>query len=176
MTDKTNQLENDMAEEQDESRAAFERWWCESRLKTWLVNSHPQWPNAHTEENMPEDWGSLFKRECEEAWQACARTLARPVGAGAKGGAALYNAVNAMMCELGAAGEIDTRHRLVTAVMDALHDVDGGTYKQLAALSIGVDLLEDSEAPADYLRGFNDCLRAVAEQTEHPAADQESSR
>lgn len=92
-------------------------------------------------------------------------------------GAALYNAVNVMMAHLGADGEIDTRHRAVTAVMDALHDIDGGVHVALTGLSIGVDLLEDSEAPADYVRGFNDCLRAVAEDgTQPPTATPQQAK
>lgn len=39
---------------------------------------------------------------------------------------ALYDAVNAMMLPLGANGEITTHHPAVNAVMNALHDIDGG--------------------------------------------------
>lgn len=42
----------------------------------------------------------------------------------------LYHAVNLMMAELGAEGEINTRHTKVDQVMDALHDIDGGVYDE----------------------------------------------
>ena len=42
---------------------------------------------------------------------------------------ALYNTINLMMCELGAKGKINTRHPTVSAVMDALHDIDDGAYQ-----------------------------------------------
>jgi hypothetical protein len=40
----------------------------------------------------------------------------------------LYHAINDMMCTLGAEGEISTRESEVEAVMDALHEIDGGVY------------------------------------------------
>ena len=40
----------------------------------------------------------------------------------------LYHSVNIMMGELGAVGEIDTRNPRVAAVMDALHEIDGGIF------------------------------------------------
>jgi len=40
----------------------------------------------------------------------------------------LYVAVNEMMAPLGAHGEICARDDRVDAVMDALHDIDGGVY------------------------------------------------
>jgi hypothetical protein len=40
----------------------------------------------------------------------------------------LYHAVNRMMRHLGAEGEITTRNELVSDVMDALAEIDGGTY------------------------------------------------
>jgi hypothetical protein len=42
----------------------------------------------------------------------------------------LYHAVNEMMGTLGAKGEISTRAKEVEAVMDALHEIDGGVYKE----------------------------------------------
>lgn len=39
----------------------------------------------------------------------------------------LYSAVNMMMAEIGAAGELSCRHSSVTGVMDALRRIDGGT-------------------------------------------------
>ena len=42
----------------------------------------------------------------------------------------LYISVNELMCVLGAKGEITTRANEVTAVMDALHDIDDGVYKK----------------------------------------------
>lgn len=42
----------------------------------------------------------------------------------------LYHAVNDMMAKLGASGNITTRADEVSQVMDALHDIDGGVYKQ----------------------------------------------
>jgi hypothetical protein len=42
----------------------------------------------------------------------------------------LYHAVNEMMGVLGAKGEISTRAKEVEAVMDALHEIDGGVYKE----------------------------------------------
>ncbi len=41
----------------------------------------------------------------------------------------LYHAVNLMIMELGATGEIYAQHELVENVMDALHDIDGGVYR-----------------------------------------------
>ena len=38
----------------------------------------------------------------------------------------LYDAVNTMMAHLGADGEVDTHHQSVSAVMSALHKIDGG--------------------------------------------------
>lgn len=43
---------------------------------------------------------------------------------------ALYQAVHLMMARLGADGEIDTRAPEVDAVMDAMHEYDGGQYIQ----------------------------------------------
>lgn len=43
---------------------------------------------------------------------------------------ALYRAVHLMMARLGADGEIDTRAPEVDAVMDAMHEYDGGQYIQ----------------------------------------------
>ncbi len=40
----------------------------------------------------------------------------------------LYIAINEMMAELGAKGEITTRNSLVTDVMNALHEIDDGVY------------------------------------------------
>jgi len=40
----------------------------------------------------------------------------------------LYVAVNDMMAQLGAIGEISTTDARVSAVMDALRDIDGGDY------------------------------------------------
>ena len=42
----------------------------------------------------------------------------------------IYHAVNAMLGELGAVGEITTRNSLVSDLMDVLHDYDGGVYQQ----------------------------------------------
>ena len=44
---------------------------------------------------------------------------------------ALYNAVNEMMAPLGAHGEIYATDDRVLAVMDALHEIDGGVYAPL---------------------------------------------
>lgn len=41
---------------------------------------------------------------------------------------ALYDSVNAMMAKLGASGELHPRDATVTAVMDAMHDIDGGAW------------------------------------------------
>ena len=41
---------------------------------------------------------------------------------------ALYVAVNEMMASLGAHGQIEARDERVSAVMDVLHDIDGGVY------------------------------------------------
>jgi hypothetical protein len=38
----------------------------------------------------------------------------------------LYQAINKLVCQIGCDGSIDSRHALVTEVMDALHDLDGG--------------------------------------------------
>lgn len=38
----------------------------------------------------------------------------------------LYHRANELMAELGAEGTVSTRHPLVDAVMDALHDIDAG--------------------------------------------------
>jgi len=43
----------------------------------------------------------------------------------------LYHAVNIMMAELSSHGHIRTRDKQVTDVMDVLHEIDGGVYKQL---------------------------------------------
>ena len=43
---------------------------------------------------------------------------------------AIYHAVNKMMAILGADGEVNTKQRCVTDVMDALADYDGGVYKE----------------------------------------------
>lgn len=40
----------------------------------------------------------------------------------------LYIAVNEMMCELGAVGDISTRHEKVGNVMDELYKLDEGVY------------------------------------------------
>jgi hypothetical protein len=41
----------------------------------------------------------------------------------------LYNPINEMMAPLGAHGMIYAKDDRVTAVMDALHDIDGGVFK-----------------------------------------------
>jgi hypothetical protein len=38
----------------------------------------------------------------------------------------LYTAVNALVCHIGMAGEVDSRHALVSDVMNELHKLDGG--------------------------------------------------
>lgn len=38
----------------------------------------------------------------------------------------LYLAANRLMVIIGAVGSVDSRHDAVSAVMDALHDIDGG--------------------------------------------------
>lgn len=40
----------------------------------------------------------------------------------------LYIAINNMMAELGAEGEMNARHPLVEAVMDELYELDNGEY------------------------------------------------
>ena len=40
----------------------------------------------------------------------------------------LYDAVNRLMATVGAYGEVTARHPDVTAVMDALHEIDEGEY------------------------------------------------
>lgn len=42
----------------------------------------------------------------------------------------LYNRINIMMGELGGEGEINSQHAKVQSVMDALHDIDGGTFEE----------------------------------------------
>lgn len=39
----------------------------------------------------------------------------------------LYAAANALMVEIGMDGEVDTGNPKITAVMDALHNIDGGS-------------------------------------------------
>ena len=41
----------------------------------------------------------------------------------------LYHAINMMICKLSAEGEIHPQDTKVEAVMDALHDLDGGIYR-----------------------------------------------
>ena len=43
----------------------------------------------------------------------------------------IYNAVNLMLNELGAYGEITTMHDTVSDLMDELHDFDGGVYTRI---------------------------------------------
>lgn len=45
---------------------------------------------------------------------------------------ALYEAVNRMMAEIGAVGELSCRHVSVVAVMDVLHRIDGGAPDKFA--------------------------------------------
>lgn len=40
----------------------------------------------------------------------------------------LYHAINRMLAEIGANGEIDSRNNSVLDVMDALKDIDDGVY------------------------------------------------
>lgn len=40
----------------------------------------------------------------------------------------LYKAANDVATHIGAYGDIDSRHELVSTLMDALHDIDGGSY------------------------------------------------
>jgi hypothetical protein len=49
--------------------------------------------------------------------------------------ATLYNAINPLVCYIGAYGEIDSHNDLVHAVMDALKEIDGGTFTEM--ISIG---------------------------------------
>ena len=46
------------------------------------------------------------------------------------GWAALYEAANKLMAYMGAYGSADARSPLGEAVMDALHDIDGGEYRE----------------------------------------------
>lgn len=43
----------------------------------------------------------------------------------------LYDAANLMMGELGSQGHIRTRSKEVELLIDILHDIDGGVYRQL---------------------------------------------
>jgi hypothetical protein len=45
--------------------------------------------------------------------------------------AVLYDSVNEMVAKLGVEGEISTRSDEVSSVMDALHNIDGGTFKPM---------------------------------------------
>jgi len=40
----------------------------------------------------------------------------------------LYMAINEMMCEIGATGQIDIENPLVNAVMNELYELDGGVH------------------------------------------------
>ena len=59
------------------------------------------------------------EEEAVEAWNRRGNTFP-----------ALYHSINAMLAVLGAEGTITPRHETVTAVMDALHDIDGGEYRK----------------------------------------------
>lgn len=49
----------------------------------------------------------------------------------------LYQAINKLVCQIGYEGSIDSDHALVTEVMDALHDLDGGTNITAAPQAAG---------------------------------------
>ena len=66
--------------------------------------------NAHGEPDPKGDFKILVPNNVDPKWEA------------------LYIAVNEMMSPLGAHGNICARDDRVTAVMDALHDLDGGVY------------------------------------------------
>lgn len=55
---------------------------------------------------------------------------------------ALYDSVNAMMAQLGASGELHPRDATVTAVMDALHDIDGGAWSDKVIVDKALGLTE----------------------------------
>ena len=54
---------------------------------------------------------------------------------------ALYETVNQMMAALGAYGEISRKDDRAQAVMDALHDLDGGTYMVPGRPTTGMELM-----------------------------------
>jgi hypothetical protein len=59
----------------------------------------------------------------------------------------LYHAVNQLMAEIGATGEVDSRHETVQTVMNVLHDIDGGvpaTQPDAELLKEVVELLSTS--------------------------------
>ncbi len=66
----------------------------------------------------------------------------------------LYTAVNAMMAQLGADGSISAMGDLAQAVMDALHDIDGGTFNAAFAAEPGADKLEAVSIARWWLEEF----------------------
>lgn len=81
---------------------------------------------------------------------------------------ALYTAVNDLASHIGMAGQVDSRHKAVSAVMDALHALDGGNV----ALRID-DLVEKAFMPHDqasrlavseFIAIKSDCAAAIAQQ------------
>lgn len=68
----------------------------------------------------------------DEAAEICARNRREKPSAASAGYDrskydCLYAATNRLMVILGAVGTVDSQHDAVTAVMDALYDIDGGT-------------------------------------------------
>lgn len=63
----------------------------------------------------------------------------------------LYQAINKLVCQIGYEGRIDSDHAFVAEVMDALHDLDGGTSltaaRQMTSNSHGMERDSWSGAP-----------------------------
>lgn len=73
----------------------------------------------------------------------------------------LYNRVNEMMAPLGAYGQICATDDRVIAVLDALHDIDGGVYRPISG---------EDEAP-ELFPGTLDALRDLGKQKAPPSPD-----
>lgn len=82
---------------------------------------------------------------------------------------ALYDSVNAMMLPLGAQGEITTRHPAVDAVMNALHDIDGGVADDSREHKIAVLI----KAALDAAVHLDDMKNGVVGVSKSPDDDQQ---
>ncbi len=99
----------------------------------------------------------------------------------------LYQAINKLVCQIGCDGSIDSDHALVTEVMDALHDLDGGTMLSAAPqppagqqdrgealrwAAEQINAIDDGDSPA--YRHCQEFLRELAAtDSEATAAQQE---
>ena len=63
----------------------------------------------------------------------------------------LYIAINELMCEIGASGQIDTGSIYVGKVMDALHEFDGGNFDILKVDELFSQWVSAADKPPEGL-------------------------